>query len=1044
MASNGLRIIQLNMHGSKLVSSELRTKIDRNNIDLLLLQEPYAWKNRVVGLGAQTRVITGNKPDEKPWAAIVSTSRGLTILRLQHLSNAYCVCIEISIGIRSVYFISAYFRFSENIDDHLQHLDSVLRQLRGRKVVLGIDSNAKSHQWYSGKVDNRGRKLEAFLAEHNLLVANEPNEPTTYSSSIGDSNIDVTLETINHTNVIAKWTVLDEWTSSDHRAILIECAGSEEARALPGRQRPWRYALGRANWEMFDESMKRLWDHEQNRQPTTKEETFDLINSIERTVRKACDRSMPRKKYGRTKTVPWWTLELTNLKRKAYRSRRSFQRCKDPTKRAQLKIEYAQERRLYRIAVEKTKLKSWKEFVGREGNLNPWGIIYRMQSNKLNTHEALCSIRTINSYALNWKSAGEVVLRTVVPDDTALNDSESQSFVRLNSEIPPDTGNCQDFDKEEVHTAIKQMKDGKAPGADNIETAAIKRSWPLISDALTNAFNGCLEWGFFPEQWKKGKIILIPKGADRDPSDPRSYRPISLLPTLGKILERLILRRLQHLQEQHGSDRQFGFKPGLSTEDAIVSLRSKVAEKKEKHVLGIFLDVAGAFDNVWWPSVLNELKSRGCEKNLYTLIQDYFKSRTVFIQENEQIVKKIVTKGCPQGSILGPFMWNLIFDANLQAIVETRNLDTIAYADDQVLIIAGNYRREVECRARLAIKIVTDWCHQHKLSLSAEKTYMMMLKGNPESLESIDIKINDVGIKLEDKVKYLGIEFEKGLKVNSHIKRICEKSKNIFHSLGRVAQNKWGLGHKAMLTIYKGVYVPIVTYAANGWADKMTVNMKKALASSQRLALIRVTKAYRTVSTDCLPVVAGVLPIDLEIQKRVIRYKIRRKLDFSIEEISIEWTADGKATDGLTATDVNKRVEGKIYELWQDRWTHSTKGRMTFNYFETVQKRSKSPWIYPNFFVTQFLTGHGSFNSKLNELNIVANGNCSCGQRETPEHMLFQCAQYDIERIAAAEELKKQNIRELTMSNLIKNKKTFQIFAKYARTIMEKRNHRNW
>ena len=123
--------------------------------------------------------------------------------------------------------------------------------------------------------------------------------------------------------------------------------------------------------------------------------------------------------------------------------------------------------------------------------------------------------------------------------------------------------------------------------------------------------NGCLAWGIFPKRWKVGSVVTIPKGTDRDRSDPKSYRPICPLSMIGKLLERLMATRMAPNFHDHAlfSDRQYGFRLGRSTVDAITKFRKKVEQMgEEKYVLAIALGILGAFDNVWWPNILHELK----------------------------------------------------------------------------------------------------------------------------------------------------------------------------------------------------------------------------------------------------------------------------------------------------------------------------------------------------------------------------------------------------------------------------------------------------
>ena len=213
-----------------------------------------------------------------------------------------------------------------------------------------------------------------------------------------------------------------------------------------------------------------------------------------------------------------------------------------------------------------------------------------------------------------------------------------------------------------------------------------------------------------------------------------------------------------------------------------MKLREIIESSECKYVLAIFLDIKGAFDNVWWLSVLYELKRKRCPKNIYKLIKDYLSERKVLIRDGVNGVTRKISKGCPQGSVLGPTLSNLIIDIILWTIIEIHG-QTIAYADDQVILIEGNSKRELEVKGQNLLNEVMKWCKAQKLQLSREKCVLMMLKGNLHIKASSTIKIEDKRIKRVEEFKYLGVLLDTRMKVEPHTEVIATRTKKTFYSL---------------------------------------------------------------------------------------------------------------------------------------------------------------------------------------------------------------------------------------------------------------------
>ncbi|CAB0034371.1 unnamed protein product [Trichogramma brassicae] len=150
--------------------------------DRKVQQEPYAYKGRACALGGFSRVvITGQKGEESPWAAVVVSSPNITATHLRQHSSAHCVCVELSGAFGSVVVISQYYQFSHEPEVHIDYLDLLLSRLRSRRIIIGMDSNGTSPQWSCQvqAADERGLLLEEVIHRHGLHAVYQRGHPST-------------------------------------------------------------------------------------------------------------------------------------------------------------------------------------------------------------------------------------------------------------------------------------------------------------------------------------------------------------------------------------------------------------------------------------------------------------------------------------------------------------------------------------------------------------------------------------------------------------------------------------------------------------------------------------------------------------------------------------------------------------------------------------------------------------------------------------------------------------------------------------------------
>ena len=226
----------------------------------------------------------------------------------------------------------------------------------------------------------------------------------------------------------------------------------------------------------------------------------------------------------------------------------------------------------------------------------------------------------------------------------------------------------------------------------------------------------------------------------------------------------------------------------------------------------ISLDVLGAFDAAWWPSILYNLRRHGCPRNLYNLTRSYFSDRVAILHANTCRVEKKVSRGCPQGSCSGPGYWNVLYDALLN-LEFSNHSKTIAFADDLVILPYCNTQLEAEAYANSDRARIESWARENKMQFNESKSKAMLITRKRRT-NGINIFLNNKRLEQVKEIKYLGIHFDSKLTFSSHIEHITEKSRKLIYMLSRTAKLTWGLGHKSLKTIYEGALLRLMTYGS--------------------------------------------------------------------------------------------------------------------------------------------------------------------------------------------------------------------------------------
>ncbi|WP_207306019.1 reverse transcriptase domain-containing protein, partial [Clostridioides difficile] len=267
---------------------------------------------------------------------------------------------------------------------------------------------------------------------------------------------------------------------------------------------------------------------------------------------------------------------------------------------------------MYDEAVLQAKLDGWRKLLSAQSRESVWDTINRITRNH-NARPPTTIKKIDGTYTADAQDTVDYLLHQFLPDDNLADDNLYHRCTRVLAVCgcQPDSGEHRTddipFSHEEIARVIEHQIDTKSPGEDGLTADIFKAAYSVASESIDQFYNLCLKHGVFPSWFKRSFIKAIPKQNCPDPSVAKSWRPISLLSVPGKILEKLMINRITYdlSQKQLLNQNQFGFRSGRSTFDAIEQVVNHIKTvRSSRNRVGVLVsfDIAGAFDNCWWPA----------------------------------------------------------------------------------------------------------------------------------------------------------------------------------------------------------------------------------------------------------------------------------------------------------------------------------------------------------------------------------------------------------------------------------------------------------
>ena len=409
-------------------------------------------------------------------------------------------------------------------------------------------------------------------------------------------------------------------------------------------------------------------------------------------------------------------------------------------------------------------------------------------------------------------------------------------------------------DVHEIKKIVGKLPSKRSSGHDNISNILLKDIVSSIAEVLCEIFNRSLEQGEFPSIMKLADVVPLFKGKEHYLEI--NYRPISLLTTISKVLEKIVYQRIYSFLQTTGQlyENQYGFREAHSCEHAIGKVINGIVKglENKKTSACVLLDLSKAFDTIEHGIMLEKLSLYSIRGNALAWFKSYLSDRTLRVKcrtvgstdihtSDEYSVKY----GTPQGSCLGPLIF-LIFVNDLH--LHLHEAECVQFADDTTLLFKHKNVRYLQFCIESELKRIQDWLYANKLTLNVSKCSYLLFSANNKHGSISNITLNDIEIPKVRFAKLLGTWIDDKLTWDTHVKKLMVKLRC---GIGMLQRSHNLLSVKAKKLLYYGQIHSNLCYCLSIWGTMIRRKLTTDIARLQRKAVklidntITIDKAFQ-------------------------------------------------------------------------------------------------------------------------------------------------------------------------------------------------------